>query len=54
MSEKHQYLNAVQCLKEIPSRIGEAQSLYDDFPWIHYRIGDYCQFSFVKLIPGSG
>lgn len=43
MNEKHDYLNAVRCLKDIPSRIGEAQSLYDDFPWIHYRIGDYCK-----------
>jgi hypothetical protein len=41
--EKHDYLDAVRCLKDVPSRIGESQSLYDDFPWIHYRIGDYCK-----------
>lgn len=42
--EKHEYLDAVLCLKDIPSRIGENQSLYDDFPRVHYRIGDYCKF----------
>jgi hypothetical protein len=44
VDEKHKYLDAVRCLKEVPSRIGNSQSLYDDFPWIHYRIGDYCKF----------
>lgn len=46
VEEKDDYLDAVRCLRDIPSRIGQSQSLYDDFPWIHYRIGDYCESLF--------
>ena len=40
--EKKDYLVAVQCLRETPSRLGLNQSLYDDFPWVHIRVGGYC------------
>ena len=38
-SEKHDYLSSVKCLHERPSRLDLNQSLYDDFAWVHYRIG---------------
>jgi tyrosinase len=44
--EKKEYIKAVQCLKETPSRLGLNQSLYDDFPYIHSTVGDasmYCR-----------
>ena len=44
-AEKHDYLQAVGCLREQPSRLGLNQSLYDDFPWVHVRIGEYCKFA---------
>ncbi len=40
--EKHKHIQAVQCLKKVPSRLGQNQSLYDDFPYVHFRIGGYC------------
>ena len=41
-SEQEQYLAAVHCLRTQPSKIGLAHSLYDDFPWVHSRNGNYC------------
>jgi hypothetical protein len=41
MSQKHNYLQAVHCLKTTESRLGLNQSLYDDFPWLHSRCGEY-------------
>ena len=41
MLEKHEYLASVQCLKTQPSKLGLNHTLYDDFPWIHSRIGEY-------------
>ena len=40
--ERHDYIQAVQCLTQIPSRLGLNQSLYDDFPYVHFRVGGYC------------
>jgi len=42
--EKRSYIQAVQCLKKTPSRLGLNQSLYDDFPYVHFRVGGYCMF----------
>lgn len=42
LHEKHGYLQAVQCLKKMPSRLGLNQSLYDDFPYVHFHVGGYC------------
>lgn len=42
--EKKNYIDAVQCLKDIPSEIGLNQTLYDDFPWVHKHIGEYCPY----------
>ncbi|KAI9703544.1 MAG: hypothetical protein M1820_005848 [Bogoriella megaspora] len=39
--EKQEYISAVQCLRRSPSRTNMSQSLYDDFPVIHTRIGNY-------------
>lgn len=47
--EKHDYVDAVQCLRTTPSRLGMNQSLYDDFPWIHTLVGGYCM-SFIKSV----
>ena len=41
-SEKHHYIEAIQCLRTAPSRLGLNQTLYDDFPWVHSRVGQYC------------
>ena len=40
-AEKHAYLGAVNCLRTKPSKLGLNQSLYDDFPWVHSRVGNY-------------
>ena len=40
--EKDKYIQAVKCLKTIPSRLGLNQTLYDDFPWVHSNFGEYC------------
>ncbi|KAF5871960.1 putative gmc oxidoreductase protein [Botrytis fragariae] len=40
-AEKASYLDAVQCLRETPSRLHSDYSLYDDFPWVHTNIGNY-------------
>ena len=42
-SQKENYLQAVQCLRMKPSRILSNQTLFEDFPWVHSRIGGYCQ-----------
>ncbi|MCJ1446931.1 MAG: hypothetical protein MMC23_007439, partial [Stictis urceolatum] len=36
---KRSYIAAVNCLRHRPSRLGLNQSLYDDFPFVHSRIG---------------
>ena len=40
--EQHNYIQAVQCLKRKSSRLGLNQSLYDDFPYVHFHFGGYC------------
>jgi magnesium-transporting ATPase (P-type) len=42
--EKTGYIEAIQCLKTRPSGLGLNQTLYDDFPWTHCRVGGYCEF----------
>ena len=49
-SQKHNYLLAVQCLKQKPSRLGLNQSLYDDFPYVHYRVGGSCKIFLSMLL----
>lgn len=44
-AEKLNYLDAVQCLRETPSRLHSDYSLYDDFPWVHTNIGNNCEYS---------
>jgi hypothetical protein len=41
MPQKYEYLSAVQCLKTRPSKLGLDHTLYDDFPYIHSRVGGY-------------
>ena len=43
-TEKIRYIEAVQCLTRTSSTLGLNQSLYDDFAWIHKRVGEYCMF----------
>ena len=40
-AEKMDYIRAVKCLKTLPSQLQLNQSLYDDFPWVHKRFGEY-------------
>lgn len=39
------YIDSVLCLKTKPSRIGLESSLYDDFPYVHFKLNDWSQFS---------
>ena len=39
--DKLSYIAAVQCLRDSPSRIRVEQSMYDDFPWVYNRLGEY-------------
>ncbi|KAI9711766.1 MAG: hypothetical protein M1820_001911 [Bogoriella megaspora] len=41
VDQKRGYIRAVNCLRETPSKLGLNQSLYDDFPYVHSRIGEY-------------
>lgn len=43
-SDQLRYIAAVQCLRDKPSQLGLNQTLYDDFPWTHSRIGNYCRW----------
>ena len=45
VTEKDDYIAAVQCLRDRPSRLGLNQTLYDDFPWLHAHIGLPSHFS---------
>lgn len=40
--QKEEYIQAVQCLSTTESNLGLNQTLHDDFPWVHSRIGNYC------------
>ena len=42
-AEKSDYIEAVQCLRNSPSRLGLNQTLYDDFPYVHSRNGEACK-----------
>lgn len=44
-SEKLEYIQAVQCLRSKPSRLGLGHTLYDDFPYVHIHIGNDCRLS---------
>lgn len=33
--EKKDYIQAVKCLRDIPSRVGTKYSLYEDFAYVH-------------------
>lgn len=37
--EKEEYIDAVQCLRAVPSELHPMRTLYDDFPWVHSHIG---------------
>lgn len=41
--EKLNYIEAVQCLRGLPSRLGLNHSLYADFPYVHENVGNYCE-----------
>ncbi|KAL8710083.1 MAG: hypothetical protein Q9225_007361, partial [Loekoesia sp. 1 TL-2023] len=38
--EKIEYIQAVKCLKTVPSLLQLNQTLYDDFPWVHKNFGE--------------
>jgi hypothetical protein len=44
-AENDGYIGAVRCLLTKPSKIRTEGVLYDDFPYIHNQIGDYCKYS---------
>ena len=47
-AEKSEYIEAVQCLRSSPSRLGLNQTLYDDFPYVHSRSGEACEYRTPK------
>ena len=51
--EKKNYIDAVQCLRRTPSKLGLNQTLYDDFPYVHSRVGSYCTSLLLSPIPTS-
>lgn len=40
-AEQHDYIAAVQCLGTHGSRMGLNHSIYDDFVWVHSRLGNF-------------
>lgn len=34
-NEKRDYIRAVKCLRDVPSRVGTKYSLYEDFAYVH-------------------
>ncbi|KAH8668672.1 hypothetical protein BX600DRAFT_510745 [Xylariales sp. PMI_506] len=40
-AEQSEYLRAVRCLHDLPSGLGLSGKLSDDFPWIHFNIGNF-------------
>ena len=40
-SQKNDYIQAVKCLKTVPSQLQLNQTLYDDFAWVHKNVGEY-------------
>ena len=55
---KRSYIAAVNCLRHRPSRLGLNQSLYDDFPFVHSRIGKYgmrnpSRYQFASMLKQS-
>jgi len=46
ISEKLEYINAVQCLTSKQSKLSSqpGDTLYNDFPYLHTTIGGYCEY----------
>ncbi len=40
-SERIEYLRAVKCLHDLPSRLNKEGILSDDFPWVHFHVGNF-------------
>ena len=43
MEERHDYLNAVQCLAHTPSKLNDSLTRFDDFPHVHDTVGSICK-----------
>lgn len=43
IEERHDYITAVQCLMSTPSKLRPDGTLYEDFAYVHSRIGSYCE-----------
>ena len=41
-SEQDDYISAVKCLLDLPSEIGARGTAFDDFAYIHSKIGNSC------------
>lgn len=51
--ERSNYIQAVQCVQKLPSKVTESGSLYDDFVYIHMLIGRNCMSLSAWMIVGS-
>ena len=45
--QQQNYIAAVQCLRKTPSLLDMNQSVYDDFPYVHAKVGAYCKRSLL-------
>lgn len=45
---RQSYLEAVKCLKTMPSRLGLETSLYDDFPYVHAHLNTQSMHRIAK------
>ena len=41
--EKQEYIRAVQCLATVPSVLEKNGTVWDDFDWVHEKIGQNCK-----------
>ena len=48
IAEQSEYLRAVQCLHNLPSGLDLGGRLSDDFPWLHFNVGNYGQYSIAS------
>ena len=45
--EKHDYIEAVQCLARTPPKAQDNGTRFDDFPYVHYHFGNEGERSFI-------
>jgi hypothetical protein len=49
ISQRLEYISAVQCLQSRPSRLGLDHTLHDEFTWVHSRLGNFSKANLQQL-----